>query len=713
MRQGYNRTINTPGLYGGSPNGRSLSYDKLYIGFVKDNRDPIKMGRLKVWIPEFGGDSTDPTKWYTVNYCSPFAGATNPDKLKQDSKNYLETQQSYGFWAVPPDLENEVLVMFVNGDSNRGIWMGCLYQQFMNHMTPGIASNNSFDTTEDEIPPPVAEYNKWSNDVPANDAVNRPRFEPLYNSLLNQGLVGDQERGITSSSARRSDNHDDLYPKYGDSRDNEPKPAKVYGMKTPRGHQFVMDDDVGNEFIRFRTRTGTQLLIHETNGYVYINSKNGNSWVEISDDGINLYSNQSINMRAEKNFNLHVDGNYNLFVGGSHNVFVKGNSEQSVAGTSNLLFGKASKTQYNTDKTEIVDGNSVSYFKGTGTLVADNKLIVKSENELSIGANGNIIFSGATVTSNNGSKIEVKKPTNVSVSQPGKKDGIDKDTPVYSQLDTLTIVDTLLTHEPYIGHPIGDSSNYRLTPDNPDNEEGDTTEVRTGTGSKRIKRKGAKLGASSSKATKPKDITGTPKKGAKSGVYEGVKYDSKGNPVYNYKGDTKELKDASKLKSSDDGVNFIKEFEGTGPIKDGKLQKYNDVANLPTIGYGHLLTDSEKASNTVKINGQSVDISNGITPEQAVALKKQDLVRFEKAVSENVKVPLTQSQYDSLVSFSFNVGDGAFKKSTLLKKLNSGDYAAVPSELSKWDKAGGRQVKGLTRRRQAEADLFSKTPPTS
>lgn len=161
------------------------------------------------------------------------------------------------------------------------------------------------------------------------------------------------------------------------------------------------------------------------------------------------------------------------------------------------------------------------------------------------------------------------------------------------------------------------------------------------------------------------------------------------------------------MKISDNGIDLLIEFEGTGPIKNGKLQPYKDVAGLLTIGYGHLLTESEKSLGKLLINGNPTQYGNGITKEQAISLKKQDLVRFEKAVNEAVKVELNQNQFDALVCFAFNIGDGAFKKSTLVRKLNEGDYDSVETQLMRWNKANGKPVAGLTRRRQAEADLFN------
>lgn len=141
------------------------------------------------------------------------------------------------------------------------------------------------------------------------------------------------------------------------------------------------------------------------------------------------------------------------------------------------------------------------------------------------------------------------------------------------------------------------------------------------------------------------------------------------------------------MKISDNGIEKLMEWEGV------VLHVYNDAGGLPTIGCGHLIQPGE-------------DFSKGITHDQAFTLLKKDLERFESAVNDLVTVPLEQNQYDALVCFSFNVGVGAFKASTLLKKLNAGDYDAIPTQLMRWTKAGGRQVAGLVNRRQNEIDLW-------
>ena len=144
------------------------------------------------------------------------------------------------------------------------------------------------------------------------------------------------------------------------------------------------------------------------------------------------------------------------------------------------------------------------------------------------------------------------------------------------------------------------------------------------------------------------------------------------------------------MKVSAAGINLIKEFEGV------RLKAYKCPAGVYTIGVGH----TSAAGPPVVKPGME------ITNAQAMKILAQDLVQFEDGVEAAVKVPLSQNQFDALVSFAFNVGLGAFQKSTLLRKLNAGQYDAVPAELMKWTKAGGTELPGLVRRRRAEAALW-------
>lgn len=144
------------------------------------------------------------------------------------------------------------------------------------------------------------------------------------------------------------------------------------------------------------------------------------------------------------------------------------------------------------------------------------------------------------------------------------------------------------------------------------------------------------------------------------------------------------------MQTSEKGIALIKEFEGCS------LTAYQDSVGVWTIGYGL----------TQPVNGKPIRAGMTIKQETAERLLKTGLVSYECDVSRLVKVGLTQGQFDALVSFTYNLGARSLSTSTLLRKLNAGDYAGAADEFLRWNKASGKVLNGLTRRREAERALF-------
>ena len=139
-------------------------------------------------------------------------------------------------------------------------------------------------------------------------------------------------------------------------------------------------------------------------------------------------------------------------------------------------------------------------------------------------------------------------------------------------------------------------------------------------------------------------------------------------------------------------VDLVKSFEGL------RTKAYQDSVKVWTIGYGH----------TAMSGPPSPQAGMVITEAEAEAILKSDLTKFATGVAILVKEPLTDNEFGAVVSFAFNVGLGNLKTSTLLKKLNAGDKVGASNEFAKWNKAGGKVLAGLTRRRAAEKALFLK-----
>ena len=342
-----------------------------YVATVKTTVDPLRMGRLGVNIPALTNTVNPAASQITwCQYLSPFYGVKSLKAVsKTDPYSFKETQQSYGLWAVPPDIDTTVLVIFAKGEAKNStaFWMGCVQDPLTNQMIPGNgasentrigANNTDFSETKQQLygtdQVPAGEKNR-TIDVAGETISNAGQFKLPVNDILadqltSEGLIQDPVRGTTTSSARRE------------------SPSQVFGMNTPgriradsrtrnigldgapvktdrtSGHSFVMDDgavDGTNQLTRLRTASGHQLLMHDTEGVVYIANGSGNAYIEMQSNGrIDLYSGLGgINLRTEGDFNLHSDSNINMHAGGQIRMSSSGEMIQS-AGTYMMNLGE-------------------------------------------------------------------------------------------------------------------------------------------------------------------------------------------------------------------------------------------------------------------------------------------------------------------------------------------------------------------------------------
>ena len=342
-----------------------------YEAVIVNHLDRTYTGTLEVELIKYDSAGNLPKRsgqLVQARYLSPFYGITPAQGLTQND-GYQFTQKSYGFWAVPPDVGTRVLVIFVEGNISHAYWIGCVQDRFMNFMVPDGRPCTE-NTTEDTPPElarlklPVGEYNKKFE---SGEAVNPAFFPRPYNrdftSILEvQGLLIDEARGTTTTSAVRE------------------TPSMVFGVSTPGpldkrngrptarygteqspveipfnrlgGSSFVMDDgddklirathaadgppiyinkedgEPGgdetipqNELIRFRTRTGHQIVMHNSEDFIYIANSRGTAWIELTSDGkIDIYAQDSISMFTENDFNVHAMRDINMEAGRNINM---------------------------------------------------------------------------------------------------------------------------------------------------------------------------------------------------------------------------------------------------------------------------------------------------------------------------------------------------------------------------------------------------------
>jgi hypothetical protein len=437
-----------------------------YLAKVVNHLDTTYMGSLEVQIMRETGNTAEESELHQVRYMSPFYGVTANFHLLSD-ESYASTQKSYGMWMVPPDIGTTVIVMFIDGDTKRGYWIGCVQDEGMNFMVPGLAATQK--VVEDVAPDkasrfgrvPVAEYNKKASEVTDINTTNtlKPRH-PFADALESQGLLLDDIRGITSSSARRevpSMVFGISTPGPKDKQPNAPtgeigrSGATVPNAYTSRlgGTTFVMDDGDDrflrktpategppeyasldaeetdgkptiphNELVRIRTRTGHQILLHNSEDLIYITNSRGTAWIELSSDGkidifaqdsisiktdndLNLYSGRDINIEAKRNFNVKVHEEMHTHVLKDHVLIVDENQKIHVKMDVDKTYEQNYKHHVKQDVNKLYDQNYLQQ------IVGSLKTKIGAAEDRSV-ANAVTISSGDGYTITAGSSFQVK-----------------------------------------------------------------------------------------------------------------------------------------------------------------------------------------------------------------------------------------------------------------------------------------------------------------
>jgi hypothetical protein len=370
-----------------------------YLARIVNNIDPKYMGTLQVQLlRDVGNIPESEGSLFQVKYLTPFYGVTSLDHVGKNN-TYGDTQKSYGMWMVPPDVGVLVLVIFVEGDPKQGYWMGCVQDEFMNFMVPGVAAT-SLKVPFNADKAPVAEYNKKINTNEQSDTtlIKKPEH-PFANTLTTQGLLNDETRGITTSSARRESPSNvfgistpgPIDRSSSGARGNiGPKESRITGAFVSRlgGSTFVMDDgddnflrkasaetdkpeyvsveneerggDVKiphNELVRIRTRTGHQILLHNSEDLIYIGNAKGTTWIELTSNGkidiyakdsVSVYSENDINFTAKRdinltaetgNVNINASVNFNATAGANYEIKAGADGKLTVGGSSNIKAG--------------------------------------------------------------------------------------------------------------------------------------------------------------------------------------------------------------------------------------------------------------------------------------------------------------------------------------------------------------------------------------
>ena len=395
--------------------------------------DPGFMSGLEVSISRDNGNTIgDLGQTYTVRYASPFYGVTAYENLGLNKTDYNDTQKSYGMWFPTPEIGTTVLCAFVDGNTAEGFWFACVPSKFMNHMIPAIGGSNAVELTPEQkkkydttLPLPVAEINRKTNSLDKSLETNKIKkpVHPIADVFLEQGLLEDDVRGTTTSTSRRSipntvfgistpgpvDRGIDAKKQFiGKRQAQSPSTVPVSRLG---GTQLVFDDgddqfirkkpagqgpleyadtlkkEKGNtnipynEYVRLRTRTGHQILLHNSEDLIYIGNSRGTSWIELTSNGkIDVYAQDSVSIHSENDVNIRADRDINLEAGRNVNMKAAGgNIQLEAVGNLNLIAAQNGK---------ITVGAGFDLVSGSGT-------------KLSSGGATNIKSSGTNIDGGN------------------------------------------------------------------------------------------------------------------------------------------------------------------------------------------------------------------------------------------------------------------------------------------------------------------------
>ena len=441
----------------------------IYVARVISHLDPSFMGSIEVnLLKDQANTAGDDSQTFIVKYASPFFGYTpfefmgKNDGSKSTIDGFSDTQKSYGMWFVPPDVGVNVLVLFVNGDPASGYWFACVPGVNINHMVPAIAGStvNSLDATDKKrygntkLPLPVAEVNKRINGEKQEiDPEKYPRVvHPIADRFLEQGLLEDDVRGFNTSSPRRE------------------APCMVFGISTPGpldrrstakkqkigkadsqatvpvsrlgGTQFVMDDgndryhratsaaegpvkyidlldpanqkkgDTGSatipasEYFRVRTRTGHQILMHNSEDLIYIANARGTTWIELTSNGkIDIFAEDSISVHTQQDLNIRAARDINLEAGRNINMRTEtGKWHVEIATDMEFLINADAK---------LTVGANLDILVGAKTKISTkNDLDIASSAETKISSTADISIGSSAEVKINGTKINLNGPNN-------------------------------------------------------------------------------------------------------------------------------------------------------------------------------------------------------------------------------------------------------------------------------------------------------------
>ena len=380
-------------------------------GIVKANVHPTHMGVISVFIPRFGNDESNKEQWRQVKYCSPFYSRTN---AAGPVENFLDVKTTGGIITPPPDLGTKVLCFFPDGRNAAGYYFACVPDTYMMQTIPEASVNKDGEAgtefNDDIDSNNIKKINNFTDPI-------RPLDVYTQGQLIAAGLETDTVRGTSTSTVMRESPSEvigiaskgrritnqglDFLQTYKSQVQNPNTTDKkiLQGLLNPtyrkKGHSIALDDgdiDGASNQIRFRTSTGHQILLNDSEGVIYISNRAGTAWVELGSAGtMDVYAKDSINFRT-KDFNVHADGNikmhskgYSQFVSDQQlqvqsksQTVISSQGETGVSGSSGLHLQSGSDLRASSSSGMYLNTGGIMSVKGSLVLLQGPPLPAKS-----------------------------------------------------------------------------------------------------------------------------------------------------------------------------------------------------------------------------------------------------------------------------------------------------------------------------------------------
>lgn len=357
-------------------------FDSLTIGTVIDTNDPQQMGRIRVFCPAWDSDNLTLSDVPWAIYMTPFGGS-----VKQISRgpedSITQGTTTYGMWGIPK-VGAKVIIMCIDKNPHFRIWMGCIYDQFLPHTMPNGRfiedGNGPLTSSEKPIEPITTNFNKAFN--------NDKTYE--WKTRIEDYSVTSINNFVTNNNRTESNKPDNNNNGYKLSRinpnitiNNLPNlDSQIYSWTTPGFHSISMDDSSNNSRMKFRTSSGHQILLDDTNERIYIMTCAGDNYIEMDKNGnIDIFSNRRVSVRSKSDINFTSDETIRLY--GKKGIYLS--TENGDIG----IDAKNSNFYCNVDKNYIVNCKEKYSLQ-------INKLDILSKEYITINSNSKINIKGET-----------------------------------------------------------------------------------------------------------------------------------------------------------------------------------------------------------------------------------------------------------------------------------------------------------------------------